>query len=983
MSVLRRFLKDRRRNVILTAVAVVVALAVVALGYDRWRAASGPAPLNDAQRAWLAERDHLRIGGRLEEPPFAFRDEDGVYQGYEVDLAESLGPVLGVGIDLVPMSQEERLTALDNGAVDAVVGLVQDAQNSEKYSFTAPYLGSSLSLFVPADSFGVTRLEDLRDRQVGVVPGTAAAELLAETATASPVPVQTVEKGFELLSSGQVDAVLADEIVGLRAAQAMGLEESIKAVGLAAYPLNYSFAVPKSQEQLLNVLNYALQSAEAVGLKQQVDGAWFGTPLAARVASGSSSLITAGLVMLVVGLGLGNTAYLLRRLRRGGRQDATVLEESRDKYEKLVEGTEEAVFSISSDHSLLEANNRLEVLTGYKKDELLRMSLDDLVPPEQAPEISECLERALRDGFGALNDFSLVNRYGDPVPMQLTAHLVSESGRQIIQCIARDVRERRRMRHQVLRRSEDLSAISAIANMVSHLTDLEQVLEQVLAEVLRLTGMQSGVIYVKGDDDGEMVPVVKAGLTTELMGTIGWPGGPRKLVDEVGKARQVVVSSASGQPLSGGTVRPPAEGPVSQLGVPLTSKDRVHGAMVLFGRASRRFTDQDKALLTAIGNQIGVAVENAQLFHQLQRSVSDMATVRRFSDSVLQNMTNGLVVIDNSGKVRFINRAGGRILGLEETEAVGTSVESVLGPGADMVRDSLERALVYAGEEIAVRRSAGETIPLGISVSPLRDDGGKLNGVVVMLNDLRETKALEEERRRLDRLSFLGEISAVMAHEIRNPLAGIVAGVQHTITKLDEGDEKRGAMERVLKESERVNRIIEDILLISRPPRLNLAPCDVTEVIDELLSRWADKASSQGIEVRKSYASGLPLVRGDRMRLHQALSNLILNGIEAMPNGGELSISVSAPEAGAAAGSFTGRAGYVEIEIGDTGVGIREEELGKIFEPFYTTKAGGTGLGLAITGRIINEHGGDVKAESQEGAGTRFIVTLPLARRGD
>ena len=988
MQSLRAAANSRSRNIILVASFLVLVVILIVVGYRQWNARSGPIPLSDVQRAWLRERGLLRIAGRSGEPPFAFLDESGAYVGYEVDLAESLGPVLGIGIEVAPMTREEGLLAMQNGEVDATIGMVPDAQSSETYSFSEPYLSSPIGIFVRSDTFDVTSLEDLQDRQLAVGAWTAAERLLTESRDISSVRVQSVEQGFESLVSGQVSALVADEVVGLRAARTMGLQDEIKVVGLASEVLNYSFAVPKGNDRLLSILNYALVSADAVGLKRQVERAWFGTAVGASQASGGSSMLTIGLVIVVIGLSLGNAIYLLLRMRRGKSQDATTLRESRDKYEKLVDGTDEAVFSISGDRSLLEINNRLEAMTGYRKDELLRMSLDDLVPPSQRPMVSQCMERALGEGFGTLNDISLLDRYGDAVPVQLSAHLVSAEGRSIVQCIARDVRERKRMHRQVLRRSEDLSTISAIANMVSHLPDLEQVLEKVLAEVLELTEMESGVIYVRGGDDGEMVPVVKEGLTTEVMSEIGWPVGPRKLVDEVVEAGQLLMSAVSVHGARPDTSSARGDGVRTQLGVPLTSKDRVHGVMNLYGREPRRFTDEDTALLTAIGNQIGVSIENAQLFHQLQRSVSDMAAVRRFSDSILQNMTNGLVVIDRAGKIRLVNRAGERMLGRKEDEVMGSSVEELLGSGADMVRDSLERALVYSGEEIVVRRSGAESIPLGISVSPLRDDGGKLNGVVVMLSDLRETKALEEERRRLDRLAFLGEISAVMAHEIRNPLAGIGAGIQHMLTKLDQADEKRGAMERVLKESERVNRIIEDILLISRPPRLNLGPCDVTQVIDEALSAWEEKASTQGIEMRKSYAAGLPLVRGDRTRLHQALSNLISNAIEAMPDGGELSVAVTGPELGALASSVegsgrAGEGGYAEIAISDTGIGIRQEDQGKIFEPFYTTKARGTGLGLAITGRIINEHGGDVEVESEEGVGTRFIVRLPLARRGE
>jgi len=977
MSTIRALLNTRSRYIVLAVSLLFLALILIIVGYGRWGTdtSAGLATLSESQQEWLAQKGGLRIAGRWDEPPFAFVDQAGTYQGYEVDLAHSLGPVLGIGIEVVPMPREEAVMAMESGAIDAIMGMVQNAQSSEKYDFTEPYVSSALGVFVRSERFDVTGLDDLEGHQVATQADTEAERLLEEEPRVSTILVQSVEEGLELVVDEQVSALVADEITGLRAAQLMGLEDEIKIVGLPTAAVNYGFAVPKDDDALLTVLNRALVSIEAVGLKNQIDRAWFGTPPSASEASATSPMITVALAIAVGGLGFGNVIYLLRRMRRRSEEFAGTLQESRDKYRKLVDGTGEAVFSISGDGSLLEINNKVEALIGRKKDELLTMYLQDLVVPAQRQAVRDCIERAFQEGVGTLDDVSLVNKHGDAVPVQLTAQMVSPAGRSIIQCIARDVQERKRMRHQVLRRTEDLSTISNIANMVSHLPDLEDVLEKVLAKVLDLTQMEGGVVYLSGKRDGEMITVVKQGLTEELMRKIDWPQGPRKLADEVTQCGQVVISTPSTQPAGPGGSRIAGARLGPQLGVPLTSKDRVHGVMSIHGRDPRRFTDEDIALLTAIGNQIGVAIENAQLFHQLQRTISDIAAVRRFNDSILQNMTNGLVVIDKEGKVRLVNRAGERILGCKEDEVIGSSVEEVLGSGGEIVRDSLERALVYSGEEIVVKRGGGESMPLGMSVSPLRDDTGKLNGVVAMLSDLREAKALEEERRRLDRLAFLGEISAVMAHEIRNPLSGMGAGIQHLLTKLEEGDEKREAMGRILKESERINRIIEDILLISRPPRLNLAPCDISEVIEEVVSHWEEKASGQRVEISKYYASDLPLVRGDRMRLHQAFSNLILNGIEAMPEGGELRIAVTGPGRGE-------EDGQVEVQIRDRGVGIREEEIGRIFEPFYTTKARGTGLGLAITRRIVNEHGGEVRLESEEGVGTRFIVRLPLARRG-
>ena len=985
----RRLLNMRSKHAILIAASLILALVLIVIGYVRWRTdvASEPGPLSDSERAWLLQEGELRVAGRWEEPPFGFFDEAGAYQGYEVDLANTLEPVLGIAIEVVPMPPEEAVIAMENGEIDAMMGIVQDAQSSDRYGFTEPYISSSLSILVRSERFDVTALEDLEGREVAVQTDTEAERVLAGRPSISSVPVQSVEEGLEFLVDGRVFALVADDIVGLRAAQLMRLDEEVKVVGLPTAIVNYSIAVPKTDDVLLNVLNYAVASIEEVGLKEQVDRAWFGTSPSVVEVTESGPAITGALAAIVIALVLGNVVYFLVRARRRTEVYARTQQETQDKYRKLAEGTTEAVLSISGDGSLLEVNNKVELLTGYKKDELLRMFLEDLVVPAHRQAIRDCIERVSREGYASIGDLSLLHRHGDAVPVQVSADAISQSGREIIQCIVRDLGERNRFHHQVLRRSEDLSTIGSIANIVSHLANLEEVMDKVLAEVLALTQMESGIIYLSGSRDGELIPVVRQGLTEELMKRMEWPEGPRQLADEVSQRGQVLISTGPARPPDSRGVATEATGLGIQLGVPLTSKDRIHGVMTVYGREPRRFTDEDTALLTTIGNQIGVAIENAQLFYRLQRTVSDMESVKRFNDSILQNMTNGLVVIDDEGKVRLVNRAGEKLLGRKEGEVLGSGVEEVLGPVAEKVQDSLERSLVYSGEEIVLSRRGGDRVPLRMSISPLRDDGGKLNGVVVMLSDLREEKALQEERRRLDRLAFLGEISAVMAHEIRNPLAGMGAGLQHLRTKLEEGDGKREAIERILKEGERVNRIIEDILLISRPPQLNLAPCDISELIEEVISLWEERARGQGVEIRKYYASELPMVRGDRMRLHQAFSNLISNGVEAMLDGGELSIAVTGPGRedmlGDGQGSgLWGEDGHVEVEIRDTGVGIKKEDLGKIFEPFYTTKVRGTGLGLAITRRIINEHGGEIEVESEEGVGTRFVVRIPLARRG-
>jgi signal transduction histidine kinase len=229
-----------------------------------------------------------------------------------------------------------------------------------------------------------------------------------------------------------------------------------------------------------------------------------------------------------------------------------------------------------------------------------------------------------------------------------------------------------------------------------------------------------------------------------------------------------------------------------------------------------------------------------------------------------------------------------------------------------------------------------------------------------------EERRMEEERRRLDRLALLGEMSAVVAHEIRNPLAGIGAGVQHLAEEMGREDPRYESLEMIMRESERVNRIIEDILMISRPVRLHLAPCDMVRVTEEIDDSLQERAKAQGVEMITYFSSDLPSIRGDAFRLGRALSELVAHRIEAMPDGGELRVMV------------TSEGGYVEVEVRDSGLGIREEDRGKIFEPFWSRKPGGTGLGLAIAKRIIEEHRGEIGVESEEGEGSVFRVRIPV-----
>jgi signal transduction histidine kinase/CheY-like chemotaxis protein len=399
------------------------------------------------------------------------------------------------------------------------------------------------------------------------------------------------------------------------------------------------------------------------------------------------------------------------------------------------------------------------------------------------------------------------------------------------------------------------------------------------------------------------------------------------------------------------------------------------------------FSQMSLELTSLISGQLAITIENVDL-HQRQQ------TLRAFNEDVIQNMTNGLVVVDGVSRVTVLNKAAASLLGFSAREVLGRPLREAI-PGAGALAEVIEatwrecdqastRRLAGAvsaseadpafdpyvrhpGNEVSARHRDGNELPLAVNASPLRDSSGYVTGVVCLFEDLTEAKAIEAERRRLDRLAALGEMSAVVAHEIRNPIAGIAAGVEYLSKNTPEGSPHRDDMAMILGEIERVNRILEDILSVARPFQLKITTQAMPDILEHVLHRYQTTIDKKAICISRRFAPSLPRALLDRERMEQALTNLVLNAVEAMPAGGVLGVDLDA------------NGDWMTVTISDTGPGISLDVQRRIFEPFFTTKARGTGLGLAVARRVIEEHGGTIDVSSEIGRGTKFTVQLPLS----
>jgi two-component system sensor histidine kinase HydH len=232
---------------------------------------------------------------------------------------------------------------------------------------------------------------------------------------------------------------------------------------------------------------------------------------------------------------------------------------------------------------------------------------------------------------------------------------------------------------------------------------------------------------------------------------------------------------------------------------------------------------------------------------------------------------------------------------------------------------------------------------------------------------------MQEEILRIDRLAYLGEFSSTLAHEIRNPLAGIKTTAQALSEELGTEDPKKEYIDRIIKEIDRLNDLLRTFFSFAKPKRLDFLPCQVQDIIKEVKGLLAKEAEKNRITIKEVYADNLPRVPLDSNQMQQVFMNLFLNALQAMPEGGKLTVEVERRDS---------PSGWIQVKVKDTGKGITSEHLTKIFDPFFTTKSKGLGLGLAITHKIIKGHGGMIEVESAPGEGATFILNLPVLRDG-
>lgn len=486
---------------------------------------------------------------------------------------------------------------------------------------------------------------------------------------------------------------------------------------------------------------------------------------------------------------------------------------------------------------------------------------------------------------------------------------------------------------------------SVYSSTIGESISKEHLGRQVMAKGVAITARGA---MVRGNILNVMVPIIR---NNHVVGYV-WANEMTKSIDSQIKAMETVMYLALAVALILGL----------SISMPLANRvsNSVHG--IIKGLLSLR-TDLSYRLPEANG-------EFGEIASAINGMAQSLMNTRSHTELIIESMVDGIITIDNGEKVTAINNAAKSIMGLNE-DVIGVNYTSLFFSNADVfdiLLETLTTCKNFIGYEVEFTRHDGSIVPISVSTSMLHNNKNVL-GVVVVFKDLSEHKAFDDRVRRVDRLAAVGELAAGVAHEIRNPLSAILGIVQILVDELPKDHSSRAFGDIALKEVERLNVIIEDLLYFAKPSKNCVTCVDINGLVVDALSLLTPSLKKDIVVLEKYLEPSIGGILVDAQLIKQVLVNLLLNAVQALPTeGGKIIVKTYMRPKG------------VEIIVKDTGKGIEPESLPKIFDPFFTTKDTGTGLGLAVSNKIIEIHHGYIRAESIVGIGSTFTIYLPYEK---
>jgi len=351
---------------------------------------------------------------------------------------------------------------------------------------------------------------------------------------------------------------------------------------------------------------------------------------------------------------------------------------------------------------------------------------------------------------------------------------------------------------------------------------------------------------------------------------------------------------------------------------------------------------------------------------------------------ILENIDRSVIAFDQEGRITLFNPAAEALMERSSRQMIGKHYQELFKDQETLlylVKVALmESRSITDDEGLYLIRANASPLPVNAYAAPIFSKRGSQDGAVMIIRDLSRIKDLESTLRRADRLSMLGTLAAGLAHEIKNPLGGIKGAAQLLSMELAHESSLQDYTQIMIKEVERINFIIEELMDLGNPRPPEIGDVDLTKILDDIVLLQREAARSQNIRFILKLDPSIPPVQGDENLLTRLFLNLVKNAREAINHDGEVLIETRIASNYHLTGPGRRSSPMVDISISDTGCGIALDQMERIFTPYFTTKSKGSGLGLAISQKIIEDHHGLLKIESAPGVGTTMLVSLPLRR---
>lgn len=638
-------------------------------------------------------------------------------------------------------------------------------------------------------------------------------------------------------------------------------------------------------------------------------------------------------------------------------------------FRHLAEQLSDAVFLVVPRTGLFRYfNHRAADMTGYSREELDRQSLSEWLSSPGAAEALDLIHKLEIGVQRIIPNVPLKIKSGKLVYADLRVSATLSEGEVLALIIARDTGQRMMLEQAWNDHQHSLAALSELTTLLA--SPDQESSQQLLALCQRFLHANIVILYHHAEEYLGYRLYEAINLPREFPSSIGgidpatagaalnWRAGERPTSLLSRAARFAGLSALYVRPVGTGAA-PSAIFAVGYLSLPTPALDPT-------------------ALIDTAVNIIGTAQAIRQQIAAQDERIKNASDVTRRFNILSTETDEGMVRIDAAGRIVELNPAAESLLGYSLEDTADLPLDDLLispQPLAQPLLAALQSGKRWGGVEADLIRRDGASVAVFVRAIPLAD-GPSSQGGLILISDRTDQRQFQAQSDHLERRAWLGDLSAIFAHDVRNPLNGIATGLSYLSGKFDPSDPLADAIGKMQAEVNRIEQLLKNVLLVAKSAQLDYKPVPLHQLLERTLGRWGNRLARRSIQLVHDIDPRTPLATADTHQMDQVFTNLIVNAYDAMSEkGGTLSVKCHA-----ATHPKAPRGEFVELLFGDTGPGIPPELQPRIFDPFITTKSDGTGLGLAITKRIVTAHKGTIFAESWPGIGAAFHVFIPVAR---